>query len=185
MTQGGNSSFHTLITFFIRRHTDKQILRAEDQKHQFLQIFFQYLFFLFKMFFQFFNQTEISDSRDPILKIGYRRIIGRCTHHRGGVSCRRQGGLQSCFLLRKNLIQTFVIIQSGSKQNLADHGKYKFFFLYQIFCLYTKHPYTVIFLVFSLEYLQSAADSTTLCIDLMEKFTISKVGCIHVSENRF
>ena len=153
MTQGGNSSFHTLITFFIRRHTDKQILRAEDQKHQFLQIFFQYLFFLFKMFFQFFNQTEISNSRDPILKIGYRRIIGRCTHHRGGVSCRRQGGLQSCFLLRKNL--------------------------------YTKHPYTVIFLVFSLEYLQPAADSTTLCIDLMEKFTISKVGCIHVSENRF
>ena len=185
LLQSGNPLFQVFVPFPIGHHADHEIFRTENNLHQLPEILRHLFPSLLKILFQILQQTEIGDSRDPLLEIGAGRIVGRYPHHRGGVACPRQGRLQPGFLPGNDLIQPFSVIQPGGFENFPDHRKDKFLAGRQVFCPDTEHPRAVIAPVLLIENLNPAADSAASGIDLVKQLSVAVMLRIHVTQNRF
>ena len=137
------------------------------------------------MFFHFTDILVIFYSIRRIFEFWNRWLIRHCPECCCGMSCRQETILQSGLCHRKNLFQTFFIIQFRCCQNLFHHtdGKWNL----SIKCFPFDFKSCLEFFFFYFRHirvkLQWSSDSSGVSVDFIKKFSIFIMLSVNDSEN--
>ena len=101
------------------------------------------------------------------------------------MSCTDKTGLCSGSDSGYDLMKTFLIIQSGSIENLPDHAEKNICFGVHDFSTNPEKCLVCICRICLIKNFYSARYTTGFCVDLIGKFTVAVMLCIHKSQNRF